>query len=466
MGRAQVKDSLRGLPQLSLMLDSEPGARLIARFSHAEVAAALRARLQSLREAVLADGLAILPDFTDEAFFADIALRVDQARQPSLRRVINATGILIHTNLGRAILAEPAIDAVRAAAALPSNLELDLDLGARGSRHDHVSGLICEVTGAQDAIVVNNCAAAILLCLTALARGREVVASRGELIEIGGGFRIPDVIVQSGAILREVGATNKTRISDYARAITGETAILLKSHTSNFRIVGFTAAPSRSELARLSRERGLVFLEDIGSGVLVDLAAHGLAGEPVVSDVLATGVDLVTFSGDKLLGGPQAGIIAGRRDLISELRSHPLARALRIDKLSLAALEATLRLYLPPHDPFRDVPVLAMLAQPITMIRQRALDLAACLSDTPDLHVTVKASQAYVGGGSVPQGALQSWVVGLRSTGRTVEELARRLRIGSPAVVGRLHDDRFWMDMRGLLAADLPDLAIAIRQAL
>ena len=309
---------------------------------------------------------------------------------------------------------------------------------------------------------MNNCAAAVVLALMGTAAGRKVIASRGELIEIGGSFRLPDVIAQSGAELKEVGATNKTRLSDYADAVDGDTAVLLKSHTSNFRIVGFTSAPSRNDLAQLAAERDLILMEDLGSGVLIDLAPFGLRDEPVVADILKAGVDLVMFSGDKLLGGPQAGIIAGRADIIAGLRKHPLLRALRIDKLSLAALEATLRLYLPPHDPLARVPVLRALSQPLAEVEARAQRLAGSLAAVKGLDVEVMASAAYVGGGSLPQQDLDSFSVVVACAALSTESLADRLRGGMVPIVGRIHQGKLWLDMRTVTDDELPDIVAAL----
>ena len=347
-------------------------------------------------------------------------------------------------------------------AARPSNLELNLKTGKRGSRYDHAEALICQLTGAEAALIVNNCAAAVVLALMGTAAGRKVIASRGELIEIGGSFRLPDVIAQSGAELKEVGATNKTRLSDYADAVDGDTAVLLKSHTSNFRIVGFTSAPSRNDLAQLAAERDLILMEDLGSGVLIDLAPFGLRDEPVVADILKAGVDLVMFSGDKLLGGPQAGIIAGRADIIAGLRKHPLLRALRIDKLSLAALEATLRLYLPPHDPLARVPVLRALSQPLAEVESRAQRLAGSLAAVKGVDVEVMASAAYVGGGSLPQQDLDSCSVVVASAALSAETLADRLRAGVVPIVGRIHQGKLWLDMRTVTDDELPDIVAAL----
>jgi L-seryl-tRNA(Ser) seleniumtransferase len=456
-----LKKLLRQLPQINFLLETEPAAALIARFSRAEVVEALRAQLHAVRAAVLASHGETA--FCASDFFAAVAEVVEAGRQPSLRPVINATGILIHTNLGRAPLAPEALLAIQGAGAGYSNLELDLERGARGSRQDHLAALICRLTGAEAAMVVNNGAAAVMLSLGALARNRDVIASRGELIEIGGAFRLPDVIAESGARLREVGATNKTRLADYERAVTSETAILLKSHTSNYRIVGFTAAPARRDLSALARAHGLVFMEDLGSGVLVDLSPHGLPDEPIVSRVLSEGVDLVTFSGDKLLGGPQAGILAGAKSLIDRLKSNPLARAVRIDKLSLAALEATLRLYLPPHNPMAAIPVLAAIAQMPATVDARARALAEALDPS---QAEVIGTVAQVGGGSLPQQGLASFAVALSSRTQSAETLAAHLRYGRPAVVGRIKDDRLLLDMRAVRDTDLPDLIRAVRQAL
>jgi L-seryl-tRNA(Ser) seleniumtransferase len=461
-----LNELLRRLPQTSVLLDSKPGQRLVSLFGHKDVADALRLELQQAREGLRTGTLSSPPDFMAAAFFERLWVSLQAKRNVSLRPVINATGVIIHTNLGRAPLALQAQAAVQAAAESYSNLELDLATGERGSRYEHVEGLIRALTGAEAALVVNNGAAAVLVCLTALARDREVVASRGELIEIGGSFRLPDVIAQSGARLKEVGATNRTHLADYERAIGPDTAVLLKSHASNYRIVGFTTAPARRDLADLAHARGLPLMEDLGSGVLIDLAPFGLADEPVVSAVLASGVDLVTFSGDKLLGGPQAGVIAGRRDLIAGLKTHPLLRAMRIDKLSLAALEATLRLYLPPNDPIAAIPVLAAVAEPAGAVAARAKALARLLSRHPGLEAAVEPTTAFVGGGALPQQGLPSHAVALRCERIGAETLAERLRAGATSVVGRKHDGRVFLDMRTVREAELPAIGEAVAQAL
>ena len=454
---------LRQLPQVDALLGASSMASLLSAYSRQEVADTIRAALHTLRGDLKAGRLNQLPDFESEAFAQSLAEKIESERQPNLRPAINATGIIIHTNLGRARLAPEALAAMQTVGADHSNLELDLDTGRRGSRHAHVERLICELTGAEAALVVNNCAAAVLLSLMATAHGRKVVASRGELIEIGGAFRLPDVIQQSGAILKEVGATNKTRTKDYAEAIDPDTAVLLKSHTSNYQIVGFTQAPEREELAALAHTSGTILMEDLGSGVLVDLSPYGLLNEPVVSDVLASGVDIVMFSGDKLLGGPQCGIIAGRAELIRGLKTHPLSRAVRIDKLSLAALEATLRLYRAPHDPFFSVPVLRAISQSIEDVRVRAERLAAALNAAGFEDVSSLPSEAFVGGGSLPQQHLKSHAVSIGVSSFTPDALAAALRKARTPVIGMIRDDRFLMDVRTVTDGEVTGIVDAFR---
>jgi L-seryl-tRNA(Ser) seleniumtransferase len=359
--------------------------------------------------------------------------------------VLNATGVIVHTNLGRAPLAEAALEQVAAAARGYSNLEYDLEAGARGSRQAHVGELLRRLTGAEAALVVNNNAAAVLLALAALAEGREVIVSRGELIEIGDGFRIPDVLARSGAHLREVGTTNRTRASDYEAAIGPETAVLLRVHQSNFRVVGFTELASVAELTRVARSHELVLVDDLGSGAPIDLG-----DEPTARTSLAAGADLVCFSGDKLLGGPQAGIVVGRADLVERLRKHPLQRALRADKLTIAALEGTLRLALERPD---EVPVLRMLREPAQTVRERAERLAVLVGG--DVEETV----ARAGGGALPLAELPSFACAVE------EELAAKLRGGDPPVVGIVRDGRLLLDCRTLTDDDVDEVAGAIVSA-
>jgi L-seryl-tRNA(Ser) seleniumtransferase len=376
----------------------------------------------------------------------DLAARVRDeltaARAPSLRRVLNATGVIVHTNLGRAPLASEALAQVVEAARGYSNLELDLREGSRGSRQDHVAAILRRLTGAEAALVVNNNAAAMLLALAALAEGREVIVSRGELIEIGDGFRIPDVLARSGARLVEVGTTNRTRARDYEKAVRAETALLLRVHQSNFRVIGFTELPRLEELAAIARRHGLPLLDDLGSGVLTELP-----GEPSARESLADGADLVCFSGDKLLGGPQAGIVVGRGELIERLRRHPLQRAVRIDKLSLAALEGTLRVYL--EAPER-IPVLRMLNENVAVVRARAERLASLVAGT------VEETVGRVGGGALPLAELPSFACAIE------ESLAAPLRAGDPPVVGIVRDGKLLLDCRTLAEAEVDEVAAVV----
>jgi L-seryl-tRNA(Ser) seleniumtransferase len=370
-------------------------------------------------------------------------------RAPSLRRVLNATGVVVHTNLGRAPLADEALAQVVAAARGYSNLELDLREGVRGSRQDHVAPLLRRLAGAEAALVVNNNAAAMLLALAALAEDREVIVSRGELIEIGDGFRIPDVLARSGAQLVEVGTTNRTRASDYERAVGPETALLLRVHQSNFRVVGFTEQPRLGELAAVARRHGLPLLDDLGSGRLAPGGSFPTESEPSVLESLAAGADLVCFSGDKLLGGPQAGIVAGRADLVERLRVHPLHRAVRADKLTLAALEGTLRLHL---DAPERIPVLRMLREPAATVRARAGRLAALAGGT------VEETVGRVGGGALPLTELPSFACAVE------ESLAAPLRLHEPPVVGIVRDGKLLLDCRTLDDSDVDEVAAAVTQ--
>jgi L-seryl-tRNA(Ser) seleniumtransferase len=381
----------------------------------------------------------------------DLGARVREeltaARAPSLRRVLNATGVIVHTNLGRAPLAEEALAQVVEAARGYSNLELDLREGSRGSRQDHVAAILRRLTGAGAALVVNNNAAAMLLALAALAEGREVIVSRGELIEIGDGFRIPDVLAHSGARLVEVGSTNRTRARDYEKAVRAETALILRVHQSNFRVVGFTELPRIEELAAVARRAGVPLLDDLGSGVLASNSLLQADGEPSARDSLAAGADLVCFSGDKLLGGPQAGIIVGRGELIERLRRHPLQRAVRADKLTLAALEGTLRVYL---DAPERIPVLRMLHEDSAGVRARAERLAALIGGT------VEETVGRVGGGALPLAELPSFACAIE------ESLAAPLREGEPPVIGIVRDGKLLLDCRTLAEAEVDEVAAAV----
>ena len=426
---------LRDLPSVDELAADE---RLASTGPRVLVIAAVRSALARAREEIQAGA-----DPGDLVGRVEVELAA--ARGPRLRRAINATGVIVHTNLGRAPLAQEALERVTAVARGYSNLEYDLGAGGRGSRQDHVAPILRRLTGAEAALVVNNNAAAVLLALAALAEGREVLVSRGELIEIGDGFRIPDVLARSGAHLHEVGTTNRTRAADYERAIGPETALLLRVHQSNFRVVGFTEQPRLAELVRVGRAHGIPVVDDLGSGVLVELE-----DEPSARDALAAGADLVCFSGDKLLGGPQAGIVVGRGELVERLRRHPLQRALRADKLTLAALEATLALYLDPERAAREIPVLQMLAEPAEAVLARAEQLAGLVGG--DVEQTV----GRVGGGALPLAELPGFACSVE------EELAARLREADPPVVALVRDGRCLLDCRTIAAAEVEEVARAV----
>lgn len=463
--------SLRALPSVHRLLSSPRIRDLCERHGRAlvkDVAAALlddaRVRLGST-EARRDGGIPDLPAGFD-AWVDALREAVARRRAPRLRRVINATGVVLHTNLGRAPLSALALERLARVAEGYANLELDLATKERGSRYAHVEERLRRLTGAEDALVVNNNAAAVLLALETLAHGREVVVSRGELIEIGGEFRIPDIMRRSGAVLREVGTTNRTHRRDYAEAIGPHTALLLKVHTSNYRVVGFTSEVSSRELVALGRERGLPVMEDLGSGSLVDLRAFGFPYEPTVQDVVAAGVDLVTFSGDKLLGGPQAGVIVGRRDLVGRLKKNPLNRAVRIDKLTVAALEATLDAY-EAGRALTDVPTLRLLTEPLASVRRRARALLARLDPAvrTRLQARVVEERAQVGGGALPTVELPTAAVSLGATGPQVRDLDLALRRGQPPVIARIADDRLLLDCRTVLPGQVAALAAAVNAA-
>mgnify|MGYP000874526106 CR=1 FL=1 len=389
-----------------------------------------------------------------EAVAKEALARLRQLQRPSLQRVINATGTVLHTNLGRARLAEAAIEAMRRAAGYCS-LEMDLPSGRRGLRHAHVERLLTALTGAEAACVVNNNAAAVLLALNTLAAGKKVIVSRGELVEIGGSFRIPEVMAASGARLVEVGTTNKTHYGDYEQAVDEETALLLKVHTSNYRVVGYTASVEVAELVELGRSVGLPVMEDLGSGLLVDLSAFRLEREPLVAERIAAGVDVLTLRGDKLLGGPQAGIILGKRAFLERIKKNQLMRALRPDKITLAALEATLQIYL-FGDPLREIPVLAMLTISKDMLKRRAERLAAALRERAEgiLTVDVREDYSFVGGGAMPLTRLPTFVVALRHKKMSQAEWVKKLRTGTPSLVGRVQDDWLLLDPRTIEEAE------------
>jgi L-seryl-tRNA(Ser) seleniumtransferase len=433
------------------VLDVPCVRELLRDHTHEAIVVAIRQELHELRRQVR-QGSASSGDGETAAVGVRVCERLGRELQPRLRSVINATGILLHTNLGRAPIAEEAARAAYEAARGYLNLELDLHTGKRSSRQLAIRPWICRLTGAESATAVNNNAAATVIVLHALCQGKEAIVSRGQLIEIGGSFRIPEIMAVSGAILREVGTTNITRLGDYERAIGPHTGALVRIHTSNYRVAGFTRSVPLAELANLGKKRGLPVIDDVGSGALIDFSRFGFHGEPLARESIAAGADLVLFSGDKLLGGPQVGIIAGRKDLVLQIEKDPLMRALRLDKMTLAALEATLRLYLNEPRALREVPVLHMLDLSLAELRARAEALATSLRSFEALSVVeVRQDEAYAGGGSLPEQALTSWVVELEAPALGDVELAHRLRTADPAVVTRLRGGRVVLDLRTVL---------------
>jgi L-seryl-tRNA(Ser) seleniumtransferase len=460
---------LRRLPSVDVVLKQPSCQQLQEQYGRPAVVSALRALFDDWRGRLQrgewgeAELQAALP-----GLYGRLTVRLESSARPSLHPVINATGVILHTNLGRSLLAEPAKQQMVQVASSYSTLEMDVTTGERGSRYSHVHQLLLELTGAEDAIVVNNNAGAVLLALAALTSGRQVIVSRGQLVEIGGSFRIPEVMEQSGCRLVEVGTTNKTHRRDYARAITADTAALLKVHTSNYRIIGFSQTVSGQEMAELAHQHGLWAIEDLGSGVLIDLAALGYPHEPTVVESLQSGMDVVTFSGDKLLGGPQAGIVVGKSSAISRMRQHPLNRALRIDKLTLAALEATLRLYRDPQQATLQIPTLRMLAVKEGTLRERAEKIAAGLTEqlAELADVTVVESWSQVGGGSLPGHDIPSVSLAVNPRKTSVDHLENALRLGEPAVFCRIQQQQLLLDLRTIQPEEDSLLQQALVQAL
>jgi len=444
-----VTDARRRIPSVEQILESPEFERILEGHPRAFVLSQLRDEVEQVRRDI---GAGKDPgDLEDLAMYAEaVTHRLDRALTPSLRPVINGTGVVLHTNLGRAPLARTAIEAMEGAQGY-SNLEYDLDAGARGSRYDHCAALLRELTGAEGAVVVNNGAAALVLALSTMAHGRHVLVSRGELVEIGGGFRIPEIMESSGAILREVGSTNRTRLEDYRGAMSeGDTALILKVHRSNFRITGFTEEATLPDLAELGKEEGIGVVHDLGSGLLVDSALLGLPPEPRPTESLAAGVDVVAFSGDKLLGGPQAGILVGKREWIERMRRNPLCRALRVDKTTLLALEATLRLYREPDRAMREIPTLAMLSADRETLGARSEALAKDLS-ARGVEAEVVEMSSVVGGGTFPGVELPSYGIRVRSEALGADRVAGALRSGFPPLVARVEDESLWIDLRTVL---------------
>ena len=444
---------LRRLPKTDDLLKRSDVAELSAAYPRPLVLDCLRDAVESVRARIRAGQDLV---FDDDSIVAAAGELLIERMTPSLRPVINATGIIVHTNLGRSVMAPEAIAAATDVAGHYSTLEYDIASSERGSRHVHVESLLCRLTGAEAAMAVNNNAAAVLLGIAALAQDREAVVSRGQLVEIGGSFRIPDVMAQSGATMVEVGSTNKTHLRDYEKVISERTGLLLKVHSSNFRVVGFTEEVSLADLVELGSRRGVAVYEDQGSGVLVDLKPYGLPDEPTVSSSVAAGVDLVSVSGDKLLGGPQAGILVGKSEAIAKCKAHPLARALRLDKMTLAALEATLRLYLDPERARERIPTLRMLTKRPEHVAVRARHMVDVIGEgCGDAYwVAAVPDVSRAGGGSLPMADIPTTVVTVSPRTMSANELEERLRLGEPAIVARIKDDRVLIDPRTLDEAE------------
>jgi L-seryl-tRNA(Ser) seleniumtransferase len=462
---------LRKIPSVDEILSKPEMVDLLKIHPRNVVVGAIRKGLGRLREELLREKE--LPQSGDD-FFSFKSLyplfqkEIDLQIRPRLRRVINATGVVIHTNLGRAPLHLSAIQHLIEVSKTYCNLEYDLERGERGSRYAHVEEILCRLSGAESALVVNNNAGAVLLVLNTLAEGKEVIVSRGELVEIGGAFRIPDVMKRSGALLREVGTTNRTHLSDYQKAINPQTALLLKVHTSNFRVLGFTSEVSLQDLVQVGREHELPVVDDLGSGCLIDLTQYGLEKEPTVQETIKTGVDAVTFSGDKLLGGPQAGILLGKKKFLDLFKANPLTRALRIDKLTLAALESTLLFYLDEGRAIKEIPTLQMLSLDTKRLKRRGRRLLKRLSGMMNEKVTftLKEDVSQVGGGALPLQELPTIVVAIKSPGISVNSLEENLRRGDPPVISRISKQELILDMRTVFDGEVSSLATGIEKAL
>ncbi len=428
---------------------------------------AVRELLDDVRQGILGGEEQSVESLGKNLLLPRFQKRLAALMEPHFRTVINATGVVVHTNMGRSLLPESAMAGLLAAGGRYSNLEFDLATGKRGSRYSLVEDLLCELTGAEAGLVVNNNAAAVLLALDTLAKGKEAIVSRGQLVEIGGSFRIPDVMKKSGACLVEVGATNRTHLRDYEQAITEETALLLKVHTSNYRMIGFTSEVPLDELVALGRKNAIAVMEDLGSGSFVDLSKFGLEKEPTVQEAVKSGVDVVTFSGDKLLGGPQAGLIVGRKDIIDRIKKNPLNRALRIDKFTLAGLEAIFRLYLDERSVTDTVPTLAMLSMEYDVIKRRATRLIRRLRKGEGLACEISSAdtESRVGGGALPEQGLRSRAVTIKPTACSLNQIEVRLRSGTIPVIGRIEDDKLILDMRTVADKEVAELAAAIASA-
>ncbi len=449
----QQKEALRNLPAVDHVLELSKSDPFFREVPRSVLIRSIRSDLDNRRRQIIEQDSAHIDELlADAAVVTGVKNLVRQAQSLNLRETVNATGIVIHTNLGRSLLAETAIEHLCAVGRRYSNLEFDLDKGRRGSRYANVQDLICEISGAESAMVVNNCAGAVLLALETMAAGKKVIISRGELVEIGGSFRIPDVMAKSGGILCEVGTTNRTHLHDYENAIDEQTALLLKVHQSNYSVVGFSAEVSLKELVALGQKHQIPVMEDLGSGTFIDFSRYGLLKEPTVQESVSAGVDIITFSGDKLLGGPQAGLVVGKKACIDRIKKNPITRALRIDKLTLAALESTLRLYRDEEKAVQTIPTLRMMLQPIATLEQKARRLKKMLENSGHSRMTVASLDlvSRPGGGSLPLLELPSKGLGISIDGLSANAIEKSLRLSSPPIIGRIEDDMYVMDMRTL----------------
>ena len=462
------QDQLRKIPGVDQLLERMKTDASIDLVPKSVVVSCVRAALDALRGDILKGNLSgqSAIDAKIETLPKAISKRIETAMRPKLIRTINGTGVVVHTNLGRSLLCEAAITHLTEISGHYSNLEYNLALGKRGSRYSVVEEILCEVSGAEAALVVNNNAAAVLLCLETLARGREVIVSRGELVEIGGSFRIPDVMAKSGAILREVGTSNRTHRHDYENAICDATALLMKVHKSNYSIVGFTKEVSLGELVQLGAARGLPVMEDLGSGMFIDFSRYGLTKEPTVQESVAAGADVITFSGDKLLGGPQAGIILGKKTFIDQIKKNPINRALRIDKMTLAALESTLALYRDPERAVQTIPTLRMITQPLSQIKIKAERLSEKLSSIASgrMRIDLKDGASKIGGGALPLQALPTRCVSITINGISANGIERFLRGNDPPIIGRIEEESFLLDPRTIEEEAFDAIAAAFTQ--
>lgn len=457
----EKQELLANLPSVDEILKSQKGLEWLSRYPRKFVIRGIREAIDSRRKSIIEN---ISSDLSLEELYKEIIKRIDFLSSYSLKHLINATGVVIHTNLGRSILSEKIIDNILKVSSGYSNLEYDIEKGKRGKRYTHIKRILREVTGAEDALVVNNNAAAVFLALNTIAKDKEVLVSRGELVEIGGSFRIPDVMKSSGAILREVGTTNKTHLFDYENAINENTALILKVHKSNYRITGFFDEVDIEALVKLGRKHNIPVMFDLGSGCLIDLKQYGIHDEPAVKDIVKKGVDLTTFSGDKLLGGPQGGVIVGSKFYIEKIQKNPITRAVRVDKLTLAGLEATLMEYVDEDRAVRNIPTLRMILQKPEEIKSRAKKLAnkirKCIKSA-EIKIVSDVSRA--GGGSLPELDFPTFAVYIKPFDITVNELEEKLRKGSPSIIARIKDDALLLDARTLNEKDFPDIISRLR---